>query len=60
VTDAQTTTLTYDLAVTHKKELTVNFKRLWKFEGDQPQRDQHLDLLSKELKELRSTLHMIK
>ena len=60
VTDAQTQTPTYDLAVTHKKELTAIFKRLWKFKGDQPQRDQHLDLLSEELKELRSTLHMIK
>jgi hypothetical protein len=60
VTDAQAKTPAYDLAVTHKKELTAIFKRLWKFKGDQPQRDQHLDLLSEELKELRSTLHMIK
>ena len=59
VTDAQTKTPAYDLAVTHKKELTAIFKRLWKFKGDQPQRDQHLDLLSEELKELRSTLHTI-
>ena len=50
----------YDLAVTHKKEMTAIFKRLWKFKDEQPQRDQHLDLLSEELKELRSTLHMIK
>jgi len=60
VTGAQATTPAYDLAVTHKKELTAIFKRLWKFKGEQPQRDQHLDLLSEELKELRSTLHTIK
>ena len=60
VTVAQANTPAYDLAVTHKKELTAIFKRLWKFKGDQPQRDQHLDLLSEELKELRSTLHTIK
>jgi hypothetical protein len=39
--------------------LTAIFKRLSKFKGDQPQRDQHLDLLSDELKELRSTLQTI-
>jgi len=50
----------YDLAVTHKKELTAIFKRLWKFKDDQPQRDLHLDLLSVELKELRDTLQTIK
>lgn len=60
VTDAQTKTPAYDLAVTHKKELTAIFKRLWKFKSDQPQRDLHLDLLSTELKELRETLHTIK
>jgi hypothetical protein len=60
VTDAQAKTSTYDLAVTHKKELTAIFKRLWKFKDDQPQRDQHLDLLSTELKELREMLHTIK
>jgi len=60
VTDAQAKTPAYDLAVTHKKELTAIFKRLWKFKGDQPQRDQHLDLLSAELKELRDTLQTIK
>jgi hypothetical protein len=59
VTDPQTKTPAYDLAVTHKKELTAIFKRLWKFKDDQPQRDQHLDLLSDELKELRSTLQTI-
>lgn len=60
VTDEQAKTPAYDLAVTHKKELTAIFKRLWKFKGDQPQRDLHLDLLSAELKELRDTLQTIK
>jgi hypothetical protein len=60
VTDAQAKTPAYDLAVTHKKELMAIFKRLWKFKGDQPQRDLHLDLLSVELKELRETLQTIK
>ena len=60
VTDAQAKTPVYDLAVTHKKELTAIFKRLWKFKGDQPQRDLHLDLLGTELKELRDTLQTIK
>ena len=60
MTDAQAKTPAYDLAVTHKKELTAIFKRLWKFKGDQPQRDLHLDLLSVELKELRDTLQTIK
>lgn len=60
VTDAQAKTPAYDLAVTHKKELMAIFKRLWKFKGDQPQRDLHLDLLSAEVKELRDTLQTIK
>ena len=59
VTDAQAKTPAYDLAVTHKKELMAIFKRLWKFKGDQPQRDLHLDLLIVELKELRDTLQTI-
>jgi hypothetical protein len=59
VTDAQAKTPAYDLAVTHKKELTAIFWRLWKFKGDQPQRDLHLDLLTTELKELRDTLQTI-
>ncbi len=59
VTGAQAKTPAYDLAVTHKKELTAIFKRLWKYKSDQPQRDQHLDLLSAELKELRETLQTI-
>ncbi len=60
VTDTQAKTPAYDLAVTHKKELTAIFKRLWKFKDDQPQRDLHLDLLAAELKELRDTLQTIK
>ena len=60
VTDIQAKTPAYDLAITHKKEMTAIFKRLWKFKDDQPQRDQHLNLLSTELKELRDTLQTIK
>ncbi|MEK6803607.1 MAG: hypothetical protein AABZ34_13210 [Nitrospirota bacterium] len=60
VTDAQSKTPAYALAVTHKKELGAIFKRLWKFKNDQPQRDQHLELLAAELKELRETLQTIK
>ena len=60
VTEAQAKTPGYDLAVTHKKEMVAIFKRLWKFKDDQPQRDQHLDLLNAELKELRDTLQTIK
>ena len=60
VTKEQAKTPAYDLAVTHKKELTAIFWRLWKFKHDQPQRDQHLDLSIAELKELRETLQAIK
>ena len=60
VTKEQAKTPAYDLAVTHKKELTAIFWRLWKFKDDQPQRDQHLDLSIVELKELRETLQTIK
>jgi hypothetical protein len=60
VTTEQAKTPAYDLAVTHKKELTAIFWRLWKFKDDQPQRDQHLDLSIAELKELRETLKTIK
>jgi len=60
VTKEQAKTPAYDLAVTHKKELTAIFWRLWKFKDNQPQRDQHLDLSIAELKELRETLRMIK
>lgn len=59
VTEAQSNTPAYALAVTHKKELKAIFGRLWKFKDDQPQRDQHLDLLAAELKELREALHAI-
>lgn len=60
VTKEQQKTPAYDLAVTHKKEMTAIFWRLWKFKNDQPQRDQHLDLSIAELKELRETLQAIK
>jgi hypothetical protein len=60
LTKEQVKTPAYDLAVTHKKELTAIFWRLWKFKDDQPQRDQHLDLSIAELKELRETLRMIR
>ncbi|TKB72711.1 MAG: hypothetical protein E8D45_10400 [Nitrospira sp.] len=60
VTEAQSKMPAYDLAVTHKKELGSIFARLWKFKDDQPQRDQHLDLLNAELKELRDTLQTLK
>jgi hypothetical protein len=60
VTKAQAKQPAYDLAVTHKKELTAIFWRLWKFKDDQPQRDQHLDLSITELKELRETLQTLK
>ena len=50
----------YDLAVTHKKELTTIFWRLWKFKDTQPQRDQHLALSIAEIKELRETLQTLK
>ncbi len=60
VTKEQAKTPAYDLAVTHKKELTAIFWRLWKFKDDQPQRDQHLDLSIVELKELRETLQTLK
>lgn len=50
----------YALAVTHNKELTTIFKRLWKYKDDQPQRDQHLDLLMSELQEMRQTLQTLR
>lgn len=50
----------YALAVTHNKELGTIFKRLWKFKDDQPQRDQHLDLLASELQEMRQTLQTLR
>ncbi len=51
---------TYALAVTHNKELKAIFRRLWKFKDDQPQRDQHLELLVAELTELRQTLQTLR
>jgi len=60
VTEAQAKMPAYDLAITHKKEMMAIFKRLWKFKDNQPQRDQHLDLLAAELKELRETLQTLK
>ncbi|MBH0182922.1 MAG: hypothetical protein HP490_14930 [Nitrospira sp.] len=60
VPDDQAKTPAYDLAITHKKELTAIFWRLWTFKSDQPQRDQHLELSITEVKELRETLRMIK
>jgi hypothetical protein len=60
VTETQSKTPAYDLAKTHKKELGAIFGRLWKFKDEQPQRDQHLDLLVTELKELRETLQTLK
>lgn len=60
VTSSQAKTPAYDLAITHKKELRAIFKRLWKFKDDQPQRDQHLDLLMTEMKELRDTVQTIR
>ena len=60
VTKEQAKMPAYDLAVTHKKELTAIFRRLWKFKDDQPQRDQHLDLSIVEIKELRETLQTLK
>jgi hypothetical protein len=60
VSEAQAKTPEYALAYTHDKELWAIFKRLWNFKDAQPHRDQHLDLLSEELKELRATLQTIK
>jgi hypothetical protein len=60
VTKEQAKTPAYDLAITHKKELTAIFWRLWKFKDDQPRRDQHLDLSIAELKELRETLQTMR
>ena len=60
VTEVQAKTPEYALAYTHDKELWAIFKRLWNYKDVQPHRDQHLDLLSEELKELRETLQTIK
>ncbi len=60
VPSAQPTTPAYDVAVTQKQELKAVFKRLWKFNTRQPQRDDHLDLMIAELKALRTTLHTLR
>lgn len=51
---------TYDLVVTHNKELWAIFKRVWKFKDDQPQRSQHLELFATEVRELRESLQALK
>jgi len=60
VEKAKRETPTYDLAVTHNKELLVIFKRIWKYKDIQPQRDEHLDLFATEVKEIRTTLELLK
>jgi len=50
----------YALAVTHNKELKTIFRRLWKYQDDQPQRDQHLDLFVSELQDMRQTLQTLR
>jgi len=60
VDEAKQLTPTYDLAVTHNKELWSVFKRVWEFKDDQPQRDEHLTLFKTELQEMRSTLEALK
>ena len=60
VEKAKRETSTYDLAVTHNKELWAIFKRIWKFKDTQPQRDEHLTLFKTEVQELRTTLEGLK
>ncbi len=60
VDKAKRETSTYDLAVTHNKELWTIFKRIWKFKDDQPQRDEHLTVFKTEIQEMRSTLEILK
>ncbi|MGB0911805.1 MAG: hypothetical protein ACPGYT_15710 [Nitrospirales bacterium] len=60
VDETKRQTATYDLAVTHNKELWTIFKRIWKFKDDQPQRDEHLTLLKTEIQEIRETLEALK
>ena len=60
VTKEQAQTPAYALAVTKEKELFAIFKRLWKYKGDQPQRDAHLDLFAQEVRELRETVQRLK
>ena len=60
VDEAKRQTPTYDLAVTHNKELWAICKRVWEFKDDQPQRDEHLSLFKTEVQELRTTLEGLK
>ena len=60
IEEAKRETPTYALAVTHNKELTEIFKRVWKFKDTQPQRDEHLELFKTEVRELRSTLEALR
>jgi hypothetical protein len=60
VSKEQAETPVYARAVTQQKELMAIFKRLWKYKDDQPQRDDHLDLLAQEVRELRETLQRLK
>ena len=60
VEKAKRETPAYALAVTHYKELKVIYKRVWEFKDDQPQRSQHLELMSAELRELRESLKALK
>jgi hypothetical protein len=53
-------TPTYDLVVTHNKELWAIFKRIWKFKDTQPQREEHLALFKTKVQELRTTLEALK
>jgi hypothetical protein len=60
VTKEQAETPAYALALTKEKELFAIFKRLWKYKDDQPQRDDHLDLFAREVRELRETVQRVK
>jgi glycyl-tRNA synthetase beta subunit len=60
VTEQQSKTVAYAKAQTLRKEVKVIFYRLWKNKEDQAFRDQHLDLLSKRVAELREALQAVK
>ena len=60
VTKEQAESPTYALALTEQKELVAIFKRLWKYKEDQPQRDDHLTLMVKELGDIRGTVQRLK
>lgn len=60
VTKEQAESPTYALALTQQKELVAIFKRLWKYKDDQPQRDDHLNLMAKELRDIRGTVQRLK